>query len=316
MTMSPTHGAFNHIVAFEVSKETLVVHVLPDNTQHTIANTPKAIARLLAQEKKRNTRDRLGRLLVVCEATGGYECHVLDASVALGLPAHRAHGSRVRCFARYQGLLAKTDAIDARVIALFGLKTEELRLYVPPSPDEAALRDLKVRRDQLQQMRIAEGNRLEHARHASVTKSIKAHIASLQKAFDALEAEIASLLKASETLARKARLMRSLKGVGPATVATLLAHMPELGTFTKGEVAGLAGLAPINRDSGKLRAPRHIEAGRSAIRKTLYMAALVAIQRNTIMAAHAAVLKSRGKPFKVVIVAVMRKLLVTLNAPH
>ena len=239
---------------------------------------------------------------------------MLDAAVELELDCHKAHGSRVRDFAKYLGILAKTDPIDARLIALFGLKTEGLRLYAAPSPDDAALRDLKVRRDQIQQMLIAEGNRLEHARHASVTKSIKAHIAGLQKAFDALEAEIANLLKASETLARKARLMRSLKGVGPATVAPLLAHMPELGTFTKGEVAGLAGLAPINRDSGKLRAPRHIEAGRSAIRRTLYMAALVAIQRNRVMAAFAQDLKSRGKPFKVVIVAVMRKMLVILNA--
>ena len=171
-----------------------------------------------------------------------------------------------------------------------------------------------VRRDQILGMIIAEGNRLEHARHASVTKSIKAHIASLKKAIEALEAEIESLLKNSETLAPKARPMRSVKGVGMVTVSALLAHMPEIGSFSKAQVAALAGLAPINKDSGQSHLPRHIEAGRSAIRRTLYMAALVAINTNTVMKAFAAELKSRGKPGKVIIVAVMRKLLVILNA--
>lgn len=163
-------------------------------------------------------------------------------------------------------------------------------------------------------MLIAEANRLEHACHVSVMRSLKVHIASLRKALAALEAEIAAHIKANDALARKARLMRSLKGVGPATAATLLARMPELGTFRKGEVACLAGLAPINNESGKSRAPRHIAAGRSTIRAALYMAALVAVRHNAVMARFAASLRQNGKPFKVVITAVMRKLIVTLNA--
>jgi transposase len=312
--MIPTQRSFNHIVAFDVGKDELVIHILPGDARHTIPNTAKAAARFLRQEASRNAKHALGPLLVVCEATGGYERHVLDAATSLGLACHRAHGTRVRFFAKYKGLLAKTDPMDARVIALFGHQTEDLRLYTPPGTDETALRDLKVRRDQILDIMIAEGNRLEHARHPIVAKSIKTHIASLQKTIDTLEAEIESLLKESETLAPKARLMRSVKGVGVMTVSTLLAHMPEIGTYSKTQVAALAGLAPINNESGHTHLPRHIEAGRSAVRRTLYMAAVVAKTRNPAMKAFAEELKARGKPFKVVIVAVMRKLLVILNA--
>jgi len=312
MTMNPTQKQFNHVVAFEVSKHTLVVHELPGDEQCCIANEPKAVRRLLRAKIKRH-HARLGALLVVCEATGGYERHVLEACVALGLTCHKAHGARVRHFAKYLGLIAKTDPIDARILALYGLRTEGLRLYRPPSPEELALKELKARRDDLIGMLIAEGNRLEHARQASVIQSIKAHVASLRKALKALEAEIALLLRSNETFARKARLMRSLKGVGPVTATTVLADMPELGTLDKGEAACLAGLAPINRDSGKTSGPRHIQAGRAAVRRCLYMAALAALQANPVIKAYAATLKARGKPFKVVIVAVMRKLLIILN---
>jgi len=314
MTMNPALSAFNHVVAFEVAKDSLVIHVLPAGKQSFSANKPKAIREALIAEMRRNAEASLGPLLVVCEATGGYERHVLEVCQKLGIAAHKAHGSRVRYFARYLGLLAKTDPIDARVLALYGLKTTDLRLYVPPAPEALALRDLRTRRDQLQQMLFAESNRLEHARHLSVSRSLKAHIASLRKALAALEAEIAACLKASETLARKARLMQTLKGVGPATVAAILAYMPEIGAFTKAGAACMAGLAPINDDSGKLKGPRHIEAGRAAVRKALYMPALVAIQHNPVMRLFADKLKRNGKPAKVVIAAVMRKIIVTLNA--
>ncbi len=314
MTMRPTHTTFKHVVAFEVSKQTLVVHVLPGDHQHTTSNKPKAVRKLLIAEARRNVREQLGPLLVVCEATGGYERPVLEICVELGISCHLAHGKRVRDFANYLGVLAKTDPIDARVIALYGLKTEGLRLYQPPSPETQALKDLQNRRAEILDMLIAEGNRLEHARHPSVAKTLKVHIASLQRLRDALEAEIAALIKSSEVMARKARLMRSLKGIGPVTVATLLAHMPELGHLSKGEAAALAGLAPINRDSGKAQAPRHVIAGRSAVRRTLYMAAVVALQCNPVIKAFGRELTKRGKPFKVVATAVMRKLLITLNA--
>jgi transposase len=313
MTMTPTHPRFNHIVAFEVAKSRLVVHVLPADEQRTIANTPAAVRRVLSTEAERNRRTSLGPMLVVCEATGGYERHVLDVARELALACHRAHGSRVRFFARYLGAAAKTDAIDARLLAHYGLKTEGLRLYRPPAPEEEALKSLKARRDEVQDMLIAETNRLEHAHHRSVRAGLRAHIRSLRAIVAGLDAEIAGLLR-TKALARKASLLQSVIGVGPQTAASCLAYMPELGHLTKAEAAALAGLAPFANDSGRLSAPRHTRHGRSPIRRTLYMAALVAIQRNPVIAAFARRLREAGKPFKLVITAAMRKLIVILNA--
>ena len=312
MTMLPDQTPFKHIVAVEVAKDHLIVHTLPEDRQVRIANSAKAIRALLKAEMKHNARHRLGPLLIICEATGGYERHVLEASAALGLALHRAHGSRVRCFAKYLGL-AKTDPIDARMLARYGLQGEGLRLYTPPGPQEAALKELKSRRDQLQAMLIAERNRLDRVRHKSVLAELTTHIQALSRALAAIEAEIAALLRAHEAFARKARLMRSLKGIGPVTTATLLAELPELGDLSKAEVARLAGLAPMNQDSGKVRGRRHIEAGRAGIRRCLYMAAMVAMQCNPLIKDFAGRLKARGKPARVVITAVMRKMIIILN---
>ncbi len=135
MTMNPPLSAFNHVVAFEVAKDSLVIHVLPADEQSVAANKPTAIRKALVAEIQRGAEHGLGAMLVVCEATGGYERHVLAIRLELGVAVHKAHGSRVRDFARYLGLLAKTDPIDARVVALYGLKTTDLRLYVPPAPE-------------------------------------------------------------------------------------------------------------------------------------------------------------------------------------
>jgi transposase len=314
MIISPPDSVFNHIVAFDVGKESLTIHVLPGDERFAIANKPKAIRKLLTAQMRRNANLSLGTLLVVCEATGGYERHVLEIGVELGIAVHKAHGSRVRHFARYLGLIAKNDPLDARVLALFGLKTENLRLYAPLAPEQKALIDLRARRDQIQAMLLAETNRLEHVRDASVSRSLKDHIAMLRKALAAFEAHIVAHIQASETLARKAALMRSLKCIGPGTATVLLAYMPELGTFNKAGAACMAGVAPFDDDSGKSRLPRHIEAGRAAVRKALYMAALTAIRHNPIMKSYAEKLRRKGKPAKVAITAVMRKLIVTLNA--
>jgi transposase len=252
MTMTPTHPRFNHVVAFEVGKQTLVVHVLPADEQSTIANTPGAVRRLLRKEITRNHKASLGAMLVVCEATGGYERHVIDAAQELTLPCHRAHGSRVRFFARYLGALAKTDAIDARLLALYGLRTDKLRLYQPLSPELTALRALKARRDEINDMLIAETNRLEHAHHPRVRSGLKAHIRSLRTSITELDKEIAELLR-TQALAHKARLMQSVIGVGPQTTASCLAYMPELGHLTKAEAAALAGLAPSPGTAAKHR---------------------------------------------------------------
>jgi transposase len=313
MSMNPTEPQFNHIVAFEVSKAALVVHTLPADRQQSIDNTPTAVRRLLKAEQRANLRLGPGPMLVVCEATGGYERHVLEAAQALGIACHRAHGSRTRLFARFNGKAAKTDAIDARLIARYGL-TPDLPLYDPPSPEQAALRQLRQRRDEIIQMLRMELNRTEHAGLKRLRTSLSRHRAWLKDELDAIEAEIEALIANSPELARKATLMRSLKGVGPHTAAAILAYLPEIGTLSKATAAAIAGLAPIANDSGQHNGRRHIAGGRATLRASLYMAALVARHRNPTIRAFAMNLKARGKPNKLILTAVMRKLIVILNA--
>ena len=314
MTTNPLQTLFNHILAFEVSKDQLLVHTLPADEQCAIDNKPQAVRRLIKAEIKRNRNKQLGQMLVVCEATGGYERHVLDAAVEMGLSVHRAHGTRVRHFGGYCGLLAKTDPIDARLLAQYGLKTENIRLYSPPPPETAALRALHARRTEIQQMLIAETGRLDHAQHKSVLKSLKDHIASLKADIAAIEADIAQLVEKCEVLRKKVALMQTVIGIGPISAMVVLAYLPDIGRLTRGQAARLAGLAPINNDSGKKRGARHVEAGRTAIRRVLYMAAGVAMRTNPVVKAFADRLRGKGYPFKYVVTAVMRKLVVILNA--
>jgi transposase len=305
---------FHHVIAFEVSKVTLVVHALPADEQCSIENTEQAVRRLLKIQIKLNAKKSLGALLVVCEATGGFERAVLDVAAELKLPVHRAHGNRVRFFARYRGLMAKTDSIDAKMLAEFGRQTEDLRLWIPPPPESEALRALQGRRSEIQNMIIAETARIQHARHKAVLKSLKAHVAALKAALATIEAEISELVRSSDILKTKTQLMRSVIGVGPVTAHTLLAYLPDIGQLKKGQAARLAGLAPINDDSGKKQGARHIEPGRNEIKKCLYMAAGVAMKTNPVLKIFADRLKGNGYPFKYVVTAVMRKLVVILNA--
>lgn len=313
MIMPPTPTCFNHIVAFEVSKAELVVHTLPADRQHRIDNTPAAVRRLLTAEQRANQERGSSPLLVVCEATGGYERHVLETAQDLGLAVHRAHGSRTRLFARFNGYRAKTDAIDARLIARYGL-TPGLPLYAPPSPQQAALRQLRQRRDEIGRMLRMELNRTEHATLKRLKTSIARHTAWLEGELKAIQAEIADLIANCPELCSKATLMQSVKGVGPLTAAAILAYLPEIGTLSKQTVAAIAGLAPIANDSGQHNGRRHIAGGRAALRTSLYMAALVARYRNPTIRAFAQSLKARGKPNKLILTAVMRKLVVIINA--
>jgi len=318
-TVTPIRSASNpslpgHVVAFEVSKQQLVVQALPADGQHAIANVPSSVRRLLKAEIRRNSRLGLGRMLVVCEATGGYERHVLDAAIGLGIEVHLAHGSKVRHFARYKGRNAKSDAIDACMLALYGAETADLRRYQPPSQANRDLRALDARRQELKAALQAESNRLEHASHPVVLASLQASLQSLSRMLKAIETEIERLVARKADLARKVALARTVPGVGPVVATTLLAHMPQLGSLTRGEAPALAGLAPYDNDSGKMRGRRHIQGGRSAVRRCLYMAALVAMRVCPHLRAFAGRIRARGKPFKVAATAVMRKLIVIINA--
>lgn len=306
-------GVFNgasrdQIIAFEVSKASLTVHVLPDDRRTVIANTEPAITTLL----KKLTGERSA--FVICEASGGYERQILLCCASLGLPVHRAHGSRTRSFAKYLGLTAKTDAIDARMLALFAQRSDNLRLWEPPNPETLELRGLRRRRDDLAQMVRIEKNRIEHAHVEAVVLSLQRHVLLLSEEIEALDARIAELISTTPTFRHKSDLMQSVKGIGAMTAAACLAYVPELGSLTKGEAASIVGLAPHAQDSGKTQAPRRITGGRREVRANLYMAALSALRWDPGMRAFSVRLKAAGKPSKVVIAAVMRKLIVILNA--
>ncbi|MGH1329991.1 MAG: IS110 family transposase [Paracoccaceae bacterium] len=308
MTITISEVDRTNIIAFEVSKASLTVHSLPDDRQVTIPNTVSAIKRLL----KAASKDRLP--FIVCEASGGYERSVLECCVELDLPAHRAHGTRTRNFAKYLGLSAKTDAVDARMLALFAAKSEGLRLWQPPSKETVELRGLRRRRDDLAQMIRKEQNRLEHPQIKAVERSLKRHVRSMTKEMGELDRMIERLVASTPEFRRRSDLLTSVIGVGPKTAAACLAYVPELGSLTKGEAAAIVGLAPHAQDSGTLKGHRRISGGRREVRASLYMAALSTLRYDPMMKSFAGRLRARGKPAKVAITAIMRKLIVIMNA--
>jgi transposase len=278
-------------------------------------NTPAGIAALAEWAEARGGGGGAAALVVV-EATGGYErAAAAGLADAGGLEVAVVNPRRVRDFARATGRLAKTDAVDARVLAAFG------RLIGPPAtprPTDAGLRlaALVGRRRQVVGMRTMELNRAGQTADAFARRLIDRHVKQLDKQVAALEKEIAKLIERDDDWRGKAALLRGVPGVGAATAAVLLAEMPELGAADAdaGQVASLAGLAPHPDDSGQHRGARRIAGGRAAVRCALYMAAVAARRCNPAVRAFAAGLAARGRPFKVVITACMRKLLVTLNA--
>lgn len=291
-------------IGIDVSKHHLDLFDDAASADRRVANEAVEIARLVETWGGRS-------LLVVFEATGPYDRALREALSAAGVRFARVNPARARDFARATGRLAKTDAIDARVLAAMG---RALAPAAEPAPDleRERLADLHRRRDQLVEMRACERTRLEE--RLDPTGSLKAHIAWLSDEIARLERLIAELLAASPGLAATASLMRSVPGVGPVTANTLLALMPELGRRSGKVVAALAGLAPMNHDSGTMRGARRIKGGRRRVRRALYMAAVTAIRKSPRFGAfYKAVLARRAAP-KLALVAVARKILVTLNA--
>ncbi len=312
--MPPLAARFNHVIAFDVAKDSLSVHILPSGESLSVPNTQGAVRRLLAREKKRNEKLDLGPLLVMCEATGGYEAAVLQAACELQLACHRAHGTSVRAYAKFRGRHAKSDPIDACLIAEYGRDKPGLRLYQPPRPEQAALRELVERRAELQDMIEAEQCRLEHVSVRAVRQGVERHIKLLNKELCAIEAEIEALTRNDAALHHRDRLMQTVAGVGAITAYTLNAFMPELGSIPASSAAALAGLAPYDRDSGKSYGRRRIFAGRSQVRSCLFMAARAAIRHHAVFRSFADRLMKKGKPYMVAVTAVMRKLIVILSA--
>lgn len=252
---------------------------------------------------------------IVVESTGGYERRVVAALGAAGLPVVVVNPRHVRDFARSKGQLAKTDQIDAHILADFAAM---IKPPIKPLPNEeqADLRELLTRHEQLVQMLVAEKSRLLQAQGQSrhtLRKKIKNHIKFLEREITMLDSDLDDTLKKSEVWREKDDLLQSVPGVGKGTSRTLLGLVPELGTVSSTEIASLVGLAPFNRDSGKSRGSRHIGGGRGRVRAMLYMATLCATRRNPVVRAWYQRLLAAGKPRKVALVACMRKLLVVLN---
>jgi transposase len=250
--------------------------------------------------------------LIVLEATGGYETALVGAVAAAGLPVAVVNPRQVRDFARATGQLAKTDALDAQVLALFAARVQPTPRAVP----DAALQDLTAlvaRRRQLVEMLGAERNRLAIARPA-LRRSLRDHVRWLERQLTAVDSDLTTHIQASPIWRVQDDLLQSVPGVGPQTARLLLACLPELGTLTRQQIAALVGVAPLKRDSGQWRGRRTTWGGRAPVRVGLYMAALVAVRHNAVLRAFYQRLVTAGKPKKLALVATMRKLLTILNA--
>jgi transposase len=250
--------------------------------------------------------------LIVVEATGGYQRAVVDGLFRSGLAVAVVNPSRVRQFARAYGLLAKTDRLDAQILAVFGERVQP-RLFEGKDEKERELSGLLVRRRQLEEMLKAEKNRLRTVQ-GSIQSSLQRIIAVLQAEKKGLDEQIERFIQEQSEWQEDRAILSSAPGVGPVTTATLLADLPELGKLDEKKIAALVGVAPMNHDSGKRRGYRKTKAGRTDVRSVLYMATLVACRYNPVIKAQYENLLKRGKVKKVAITACMRKFLVILNA--
>lgn len=297
---------YQSALGIDVCAERLDWHRLPEGSSGVYGNSAEGIRELLA------ALTQSGVDIVVIEATGGLQRQVASALVAAGIAVVVLNPRHVRDFARASGQLAKTDAIDAKVLALFGLRMQPQPRTLPDAA-ALALIDRLARRGQLVEMQAAEKNR-RHRASTAMQKSIDRHLVFLNKAITALDHELDDTLRGSPVWADKVTLLEDVTGVGPQTVRRLLIELPELGKLDRHGIAKLVGVAPLNCDSGKFRGKRVIWGGRVNVRNTLYMAAMSARRFNVPLKAFFERLIAAGKPFNVALVAVMRKLLTILNA--
>jgi transposase len=296
-----------HFVGIDVAKDRLDVHLRPSAESFAVARDGEGLVQLV--ERLQNLAPRL----VVMEATGGYETIVASAVAAAHLPLAVVNPRQIRDFARATGKLAKTDRIDAAAIAHFA---EAVRPPARPIADAEAqaLGELVARRRQVVEMIVAERHRRRRATQRRVVRAIERHLKLLQSELSELERDVDGAIRKSPAWQADAELLASVPGIGPATLRTLIAELPELGRLDRRKIAALVGVAPINRDSGTMRGRRMIAGGRPAVRTALFMAALVASRRNPVIAPYYAKLRAAGKTAKQALTACIRKLVVILNA--
>lgn len=293
------------IVGIDVSKGKADVYFLTDKQHMTIeASNYSDFAKQLKSSQP---------YLVVMEATGGYERVLAGILAAANIPLAIVNPRQVRDFAKATNQFAKTDAIDARIIALFA---EAVKVEAKPLVDQdtQALHDIMERRRQLIAIRTAEGNREQQATNAKVKKTIKNMLIAINKQLEALDEELDDRIRKCPAWRESEELLASVPGVGKVTARTLLAEMPELGALNRQQIAALAGLAPMNNDSGKYRGQRCIRGGRASVRAALYMATLSAVRFNPSLKTFYQRLCTAGKCYKKAIAACMRKLLLILNS--
>jgi transposase len=293
-------------IGIDVCKQQLEVAAHESDYQFRCPNKISSFGQLIAELV------HLGPALIVLEATGGLEIPVVNSLHAAGLPVVIVNPRQVRDFAKALGQLAKTDRLDARVLAHFAAA-------IKPSPrplklkDERELEALTRRRGQLVEMLTDEKNRRGSAASDSVRQKIKEHIDWLEDQISELDEQIKALLQTSPRWQVKDQILQSVPGIGPVASFSMLADLPELGTLNRQQISKLVGVAPLNRDSGQQRGSRHIYGGRAGLRRVLYMAALTASRHNPVLREFYQRLRANHKPFKVAITACMRKLLSIIN---
>lgn len=294
-------------VGIDVAKATLDLYLLPSGQTKTLPNTKPGFGQL--QKALPDPQ----HCLIVIEATGGYEREVVANLTDAGYRVAVINPKRARDFAKALGLAAKTDRIDARVLALYAEKVQPAPVEKTPAK-QAEIQQLVARRRQLIDLKTQESNRWKITSSKTARKSIQAVINTLEVEIHSIESAIEALLESDDDWQNKVQLIQSVPGLGTVTAATVIADVPEIGKLNRQQISALIGLAPYNNDSGPRKGKRSIAGGRKSVRSVLYMAAIAAIRSNPVIKAFAQRLAQHGKPFKVVITACMRKLLVILNS--
>ena len=294
-------------IGIDVSKGTLDIYCSFTKRYWSVPNTPECVGQLV-QELSQAIPD-----FIVFEPSGGYERLLMATLACEGLGFSRVNARQIRDYAKACGRLAKTDKLDAQILAQYGVKMHP-RLTILSTPVQQALQTYGLRRRQLVEMLKAEKQHLPQYSQNEITDELKKHMTILEASIDQLEKTMKVLIQEDPLLAESFKILTSVSGVGSITALTLLSDLPELGHLNAKQISALVGVAPQNYDSGNMRGQRHIQGGRQTVRNALYMAALSAIRSEPTLKEFYKRLKDQGKPSKVAIVAVMRKLIIWLNA--
>lgn len=302
--------AYTYFIGVDIGKEKFVSHIYGKQITQEYENNLKGITRFLKE-----SREELKKGLCVVEATGGYEMTLLFNLHHAGYSSHRASGRHIKNFIRSYGREAKTDAIDAKMLARYGCERHaSLEIFVPSTPRAYELYELAQRRRDLKQMLVMEKCRIQSPRVSSIKKSIQKSITFLETSLKNIDEQINQLIDEDETLKKKREVLMSIPGIGKIIAHELLILLPELGNLSRRQIASLVGLAPISRDSGKLQGYRRTGHGRAGIKPSLFLAAMAARRSKTHLKDFYEDLISRGKKKMVALTALMRKIIVIANA--